>query len=170
MNYPYTINDLASNCKVSTQSIYNLIRKNQAFINDNSVRRQRKIYYNQTAMDFFLSYYGKATTESSVEEKKSAEIPRPEGEQSPAESSSVDDPAASRIKALESELEAKEAEIKRLNDLLAAKETERIELLNQNGALILTLQQEKQEKMLLLPAPRKPFKERFKSIFKSSDR
>ena len=177
MNYPYTINDLSSKCEVSKQSIYNHIRNNQDFINKNSTRKQRKIYYNQAVMDFFLAYYDKAPTEKPDTEKSiTGEVPKKEtpnienpitgevptrGENSVSESSPADD----RIKALESNIDAKDAEIKRLNDLLAAKEEERKELLNQNGALILTIQQLQQEKMLLLPAPKKPLGERVKSLF-----
>jgi len=177
MNYPYTINDLSSKCEVSKQSIYNHIRNNQDFINKNSTRKQRKIYYNQEVMDFFLTYYDKAPTEKpdieksngeEVKPKETSDIEKPIGEEVPnkgeksvSESPSVDD----RIKALESDIDAKDAEIKHLNDLLAAKEEERKELLNQNGALILTIQQLQQEKLLLLPAPKKPLGERIKSIF-----
>ena len=177
MNYPYTINDLSSKCEVSKQSIYNHIRNNQDFINKNSIRKQRKIYYNQEVMDFFLAYYDKAPTEKpdieksngeEVKPKETSDIEKPIGEEVPnkgensvSESPSVDD----RIKALESDIDAKDAEIKHLNDLLAAKEEERKELLNQNGALILTIQQLQQEKLLLLPAPKKPLGERIKSIF-----
>lgn len=165
MNYPYTINDLARNCQVSNQSIYNLIKKNKDFVNENSTRKQRKIYYNQEVMVFFLSYYGQETTESSLVSDHGAEKRSTEGEKSLSGSSSTDEPATSRIKALESEIERKDAEITRLNDLLTAKEAERKELLTQNGALILTIQQLQQEKMLLLPAPRKPIGEKIKGLF-----
>lgn len=165
MNYPYTINDLTRNCQVSTQSIYNLIKKNKDFINDNSTRKQRKIYYNQEVMDFFLSYYGQEATENPLISDHGAERPSTKGEKSLSDSSSTDEPAESRIKALESEIEEKKAEITRLNDLLTAKEAERKELLTQNGALILTIQQLQQEKMLLLPAPKKTIGEKVKSFF-----
>ena len=152
MEYPYTINDIKSECKVSLQSLYTLIKKNKEFINENSIRKQRKIYYNQAAMDFFVSYY---QSEQAPETPKQAEEHAENG------------PSASiRIEVLEAEKDALQAEIASLKKQLEAKETERLELLRQNGALILTLQQEKQEKMLLLPAPKKSFSDKVKSLFK----
>ena len=152
MEYPYTINDIKTATQVSLQSLYTLIKKNQSFIKDNSIRKQRKIYYNQTAMDFFTSYYNA---------EQLPETP-PEAE----EHAEKEPSALFRIEALEAERDALQAEINALKKQLEAKEAERLELLRQNGALILTLQQEKQEKMLLLPAPKKSFSDKVKSIFK----
>ena len=53
MEYKYTINDISETVKISKPSLYALIKKNSAFIKDNSIRKQRKIYYNQAVMDFF---------------------------------------------------------------------------------------------------------------------
>ena len=152
MSYEYTINDIQTKCKVSLQSLYTFIKKNKDFINENSTRKQRKIYYNQAALDFFVSYY---KPEEAPEEPQKAE-----------EQAAVSTSADSRIKELEAANEALKAEISTLKSQLESKEAERIELLRQNGALILTLQQEKQEKMLLLPAPKKSISEKVKSLFK----
>lgn len=154
MEYPYTINDIRSKTNVSLQSLYNLIKKNREFIDKNSTHKQRKIYYNQSAMDFFTNYYNaEATPETPPEAEEHAEK----------------EPSAHfRIEALEAERDALQAEINALRKQLEAKEAERLELLRQNGALILTLQQEKQEKMLLLPPPRKSFSDKVKSIFKNT--
>ena len=154
MNYPYSINDLASKCKVSKQSIYNLIKKNQDFINDNSTRKQRKIYYNQAVMDFFISYY---SPEPSAEEHKTAEDPQ--------ESTSAEEQHETQLDTLKAENDALKAEIDTLRKQLDDKEAERQEMFRQNSALLLMLQQEKQEKMLLLPAPKKPLGEKIKGLF-----
>ena len=153
MDFPYTVNDIVSECKVSKQSIYTLIKKNSTFINDNSMRKQRKIYYSQAAMDFFISYYN-------------AEQP-PETPQKAEEQAEKVISAELHAEKLEAENAALHAEILRLREQLDAKEAERLELLRQNGALILTLQQEKQEKQLLLPAPKKSFGDKVKSLFKN---
>ena len=152
MEYPYTINDIKSKTNVSLQSLYNLIKKNREFIDKNSTHKQRKIYYNQSVMDFFTNYYNAEAT---------PETP-PEAEEHAKEETS----AHLRIEALEAEKAALQAEISALRKQLEAKEAERLELLHANGALILTLQQEKQEKMLLLPGPKKSFADKVKSIFK----
>lgn len=153
MEYPYTINDIKIATQVSLQSLYTLIKKNQSFIKDNSIRKQRKIYYNQAAMDFFTSYYN-------------AEQP-PETPPEAEEHAEKEPSAHFRIEALEAERDALQAEINALRKQLEAKEAERLELLRSNGALILTLQQSQQEKMLLLPPPKKSFSDKVKSIFKS---
>ncbi len=151
MENQYTINQISSIVKVSKQSLYNLIKKNQAFINENSRRIQRKVYYNQSALDFFVSYYNG---------KSAPEMPQNAEEQVSLAEISID--------ALKAEIDALKAEIDTLRKQLDAKEEERKELIRQNGALILTLQQEKQEKMLLLPAPKKSINERIRGLFHAS--
>ena len=165
----YTVKELATTCKVSVQSIYNLKDKNKEFFKQNSKRNQRTIYYNQAVLDFLLDYYrlDKDISDSDkvLYEKIGGETKISERENSPILTSSTDELTESRIKDYESQIDALKAEIERLNKDLATKEEERKELLKQNGALILTLSQEKQEKMLLLPAPKKPFGERVKALF-----
>lgn len=138
MEYKYTINEIASKTKVSLQSLYTLIKKNKEFINDHSRRKQRKVFYDQEAFDFFMEYYGQ---ESHDETPSEGTETAPEDEKKESESQE-------QISALKAEIEALKA---KLEDT----EKERKELLQQNGALILTIQQQQQEKMLLLPAPRK---------------
>ena len=58
-----------------------------------------------------------------------------------------------------------EAENAALHERLAASEEERKELRQQVGMALSALQQEKQEKMLLLPAPRKTIAEKVKVFF-----
>ena len=169
MSYNYTINDISSKCKVSKQSLYNLIKKNQSFINDNSTRRQRKVYYNQAAMDFFVAYYSSPSAEDAenpLQSKKGRDT-EVQAEKSPLEGFPADKPQEDLIKSLREEIDTLKAKIAALQKDLDAKEEERKELFRQNGALLLMLQQEKQEKMLLLPAPKKSFSDRMKSIFKS---
>ena len=48
-------------------------------------------------------------------------------------------------------------------------ESERQELLKQNGNLLLLLSQEKAEKQMLLPAPRKSIREKIRSLFKKEE-
>lgn len=154
MEYQYTIKDIQERVNVSQQSLYSLIKKNKEFINENSTRKQRKVYYNQAVMDFFVSYYlpEKAIPEGSAPLNETLTEAR-ESNESP-------------LDALKAENDALKAEINVLRKQLDDKEAERLELLRQNGALILTLQQTQQEKMLLLPSPKKSFSDKVKSIFK----
>lgn len=169
MEYKYLISNIQEKTKVSITSLTAFKKKHQDFFNNNSIRKHRKIYYNQAAMDFFLSYYSPDTdTEEKIPNKIiDTETGGGTAENPLSESPYREEEEKARINALQDEIKALHAEIDALKAQLAAKENERVELLRQNGALILTLQQEKQEKMLLLPAPKKPFTERFRTFLKS---
>ena len=108
MEFQYDINQIATQCKVSKQSLYTLIKKNYEFINANSTRRQRKIYYNQAVMDFFIAYYQPA---EEVRPKAETEEVRPEAEKSLPSTSSTDEPPEGQLNALQRKIEALEAEI-----------------------------------------------------------
>ena len=168
MKFQYTINDIKEKTNVSLQSLYALIKKNKAFIGENSMRRQRKIYYNQAVMDFFVSYYAPSSADSIESQGQNNErgAEASNTEKSPLESPVTGQPPVSQENALKAEITALKAEIATLKEQLNAKEEERKELIRQNGALILTLQQEKQEKQLFLPAPKKTIGEKLKAIFK----
>ena len=171
MEYKYTINDISETVKISKPSLYALIKKNSAFIKDNSIRKQRKIYYNQAVMDFFIAYYlPEQTPEEGKIPPSSFDIQTAEeqAEKSPLESSYKEEEQQARIDALQAEIGALHAEIDTLRKQLDAKEEERKELLTQNGALILTISQLQQEKLLLLPAPKRSIGERVKGLFHKS--
>ena len=171
MEYQYTINDIKDAVKVSLQSLYTLIKKNQAFINENSIRKQRKIYYNQAAMDFFTSYYQPEATHQSGENQPPQVKPNPaegQAEKSHVEGAQAEGQHESQQNALQRKIDALEAEIGTLRKQLNDKEDERKELLRQNGALILTISQLQQEKLLLLPAPKRSIGERVKGLFHKS--
>lgn len=149
-NYQYSIEELSSICQKSKQSIYNLIKQNQEFIKDNSKRYGRRIKYNQEVLNYLLEYYGMESSEH---------------HQDTQSDESTSSTRATLDASAEGKIEALKAEIDRLVNLLEETEAERKELLKQNGALILTLQQEKQEKQLYLPAPKKTITERIKGLF-----
>lgn len=144
-DYPYTVEDISTICKRSKQAIYNLVKANREFINNNSITYQRKKMYNQDALLFFTNYY---------------QVEAPEVD---TLNETIKQEARS-IEELQTEVKQLKEEVDTLKQLLEDKESERKELLQQNGALILTLQQEKQEKMLLLPAPRKTIGEWMKGL------
>ena len=165
MNYPFTIEDLAKKCQVTKQSIYNLISKNKEFIKNNSIKQGRKIKYNQAVLDWFLGYYDKLEQDTVEDEAPQQPAEAPTEPLEPTLDETTPKPAEAPTGAVEAEIAALRQEVEELKQQLAAKEAERLELLKQNGALILTLQQEKQEKLLLLPAPKKSLGERFKALF-----
>lgn len=168
MEFQYTIDQIATRCGVSITSINNLKKKNQELINANSTRRQRKIYYNEVVMDFFLSYYQPEKASESLKNGPTAEgsdTEAPKAENSPLEDPSTDRAHESQTDALNAEIDALKAQIDNLKKELEVKELERRELFRQNGALLLMLQQEKKEKQLFLPTPKKSFSEKVKSLF-----
>jgi len=168
MEYKYTINDISATVKISKPSLYALIKKNSAFIKDNSIRKQRKIYYNQAVMDFFVSYYSPDTEKKIPDEVIDTDTAEAQTENSLLEASYKEEEQQARIDTLHAEIEALHAEIDTLRKQLDAKEEERKELLRQNGALILTISQLQQEKQLLLPAPKRSIGERVKGLFHKS--
>lgn len=170
MEYKYLITDIQAKTNVSITSLTAFKKKHQDFFNNNSTRKHRKIYYNQAAMDFFISYYSPDTdTDKKIPDKIiDTETGGGKAENPLSETSSKEEEFKTRIDALQTKIDALHAEIDILRRQLEEKEEERKELIRQNGALILTLQQEKQEKQLFLPAPKKTLGEKIKGIFKSN--
>lgn len=156
MTYQYSADDLSRICQVSKQSIYNLLSKDKDFIKDNSTKRGRKVRYNQAVADYVLEYYEidkDESTPAAAEETSDAEVSRND-----AASNQIINDLETRIKELEMQIAEKDAQLQKI-------EAERVELLRQNGALILSLQTEQQTTRALLPAPRRSFAERLKNLF-----
>lgn len=183
MEYKYLITDIQAKTKVSITSLTAFKKKHQEFFNQNSTRIQRKIYYNQAAMDFFLAYYQPdreaesekisvpdMDTDTDKKDPDSVkEMPAEvQAEKSPVEAQKADEPPEAQLTALQRKIDALEAEIGALRKQLDDKEDERKELLRQNGALILTISQLQQEKQLLLPAPKKNLTDRVKALFRKA--
>lgn len=166
MEYKYLITDIQAKTNVSITSLTAFKKKHQDFFNNNSTRKHRKIYYNQAAMDFFISYYSPDTDKKIPDKIIDTETGGGKAENSLSETSYTDRPQEREEEVSKAEIEALKAEIAALKKQLEETETEKKELFRQNSQLLLLLQQEKQEKMLLLPAPKKPFSEKVKSIFK----
>lgn len=183
MGYPYTVNDLLSIFKISKTTFYSQVKKNQDFFAANSIKvrdegKKSKSYfkYNQSVFDFFASQYGKGKNETESEalgntapqEDASTPILEKNGQEdalsakapeTPTEAPEGESQYKDTINALQAKIDALEAK-------LEAAEAERRELVAQNGNLLLLLSQEKQEKQLLLPAPKKTIGERIKSLFR----
>ena len=71
--------------------------------------------------------------------------------------------------ATENELNNLKIKYDELKEAYEKVESERQELLKQNGNLLLLLSQEKAEKQMLLPAPRKSIREKIRSLFKKEE-
>ena len=182
MEYPYDIQDLSNSCGISKASVYAFIKKNKDFFEDNSIRVREnststkpKVKYNQVAMDFLLAHYGKKDSKEAQAREvlsndfsmEAREVASNLRENAPTSASEKEADQIS-IETLQTKISALEAKIEALEKALAEKEEERKQLLNQNGALILTIQQQQTEKMMLLPAPKKSIRERIKGFFSKS--
>lgn len=158
MEYPYSIKDISSKVGKTVQSLYTLIKRNQEFINQNSKKEGRFIKYNQAVLDWFINYYGVSTEDATHQETQ--EDAQDGFKQAAAASS--DETALIEANA---RIAVLEAENKELRDRLAKCEAER-EAANQNlGMALSALTLEKQEKMLLLPPPRRSLMAAIKSAF-----
>lgn len=141
----YTISEISEKCNVSKQSIYNLINKNKDFIQSHLKKEGRKIFYDDTVLQFFIEYYNESEHKEEINKEQNKEIEN-----------------------LKAKIKEAELEIEKLKKQLEESNEERKNLINQNGALILALTQEKQEKQLLLQAPKKTLKEKLQNLFKSN--
>ena len=172
----YTIKDIAEACGVSKQAVYKLIDKHSQLVDTSTVKRGRKVFYSQPLLDFCLTHYrGELSTSEGV---KSLEKPRIDAAEAaecvnrqPSTASEVDrltsevDRLTAEVDKLKKKNKRLKATVKELENLLEQSEAERAELIKQNGIALLALSQEKQEKRLLLPEPRKPLREKVKGLF-----
>ena len=144
-----------------------MIKKNQAFIKQNSRKEGRFTKYNQAVMDWFVSYYGAAQDDGS-QQGTTTEMAQ-EGHQE-ASSKQAEDLSCQLLQAKIEALEALNAE---LRDRISFLEKERRDLQEQVGLSLDLLRREKdeKEKILLLPPPqpeqqpRKTFAEKVKGFF-----
>lgn len=158
MEYPYSIKDISSKVGKTVQSLYTLIKRNQEFINQNSKKEGRFIKYNQAVLDWFINYYGVSTADATPQDAQedAQDASKLAADASSDEMSLIE--AKARIAVLE-------AENKELRERLAKCDAER-EAANQNlGMALSALTLEKQEKMLLLPPPRRSLMAAIKSAF-----
>lgn len=180
MDYPYTVNDIITKFHISKTTFYAQVKKNTDFFTANSTKikavgEKNKPFtrYNQAVYDFFASQYGIEEAVSAVpladleaeprEDDRDRERDAVEATETPPESffSPADD-----VKPTQEDKNALQAKIEALEAKLAEAEAERKELISQNSHLLLLLSQEKQEKQLLLPAPKKSIGERLKGLFR----
>lgn len=164
MAYQYQMKELSSIVKKTPQAIHELIKRNQEFssvINDNSIKKGRLRFYNQVVLDWLINHYQvgsetEAALGGEIIETDVQEIPEPTPPGTPDTSAELEN--------LRQEVKRLTEENERLRAAYDKAETERGELMKQNGVLALTLQQVQQEKMLYLPAPKKPFGERVRDF------
>lgn len=187
----YTVNELITTFKISKETFYKVKGKNKQLFTDNSIKVREEgksgkpiFKYNQSVFDFLASQYG--TEEATaflenasaggtlLETETAGGISSPsfksasaggtltEATETPPEAPAIEEATAKEIDTLKAEIDA-------LKRQLEQAEGERAELIKQNGNLLLLLNQEKAEKQLLLPKPKKSFSSRLKSLFRKKE-
>lgn len=158
----YTIKDIAEACGVSKQAVYKLIDKHGQLVDTSTIKEGRKVFYSQPLFDFCLTHYrGEQSTAEGVESREKPHIDTAEVDRLTSEV----DRLTAEVDKLKKKNKRLKATVKELENLLEQSEAERAELIKQNGIALLALSQEKQEKRLLLPEPRKPLREKVKGLF-----
>lgn len=147
----YDINELASIAQVSKQSIYNLLAKDKEFVKQHSSKKQRKIYYDANVLSMLLDYYGLSNEASSVEEPPTEPTEAPTSPAAQEQASMPTQALQSRIEALEAELKAANVLLEDYRARIKYLEDSQKGILEQTGLALLMLQEERQKQ---LPAPR----------------
>lgn len=155
------MHDISFLCRVANitqQTFYRLVRTDSDFrtiVENGRTKLGNSYKYDDTVLEWLTNRYSIDITSANGSET--------------AQNASAD---TESINALMAENEALRAEIEALRATLAEKESshaaERKELESQTAQVLLLLQQEKQEKLALLPAPDKSgtFLDRLKNLFK----
>lgn len=159
----YSMDELSTKLNISKQSLYKLINKNQelsTLISEHSTREKRKILYDDAVLSWLSRYYRHDTPDETNQGVSNGVV----GVISENQNAIILQ-YTSRITELEKkigELEAQLNEEKEVNK----------QLRQDNGALILTVQQmtntafqQYQASVKMLPAPRKTFFKRVKAFF-----
>jgi len=165
-NGKYTIKDLTAAVSITSPTFYNLIKRNSDFkelLDKHTTNRGRQKFFDEEVLTYLKDYYlqeggGGGTQEQAAERQLEAVKPP------------IDD---SEVSALRQQLEAAENDCKVLQmkvDTLT-QETEVLRDDKQHleqtvNQLLMLLEQEKREKMLYLPKPRRTLAEVVKGLFK----
>ena len=145
---------------ISQATFYRLIRENKSLrvlTENNATKKGKRKYYSDTVLQWLLKHNDSPldtpTSETPVSEHTQQQIPP----QHP-----------NREELLLEQVAILKAEVERLTNALASKETESNALIYQVTTLTALLNQEKQEKLALLPAPKTTLKQRIKALFKKA--
>jgi len=152
MENGYTIKEIADKVHRSQQSIYAMIKKNQAFVEEHSARRGRMTTYDEEVMQWLADYYA---DEGHAEGQKAAQ------DSAEAIGLRIELEAVKKdLEAVQARMEAIERERDELKERLTRSEEDKRAADERVGLALVALQAEKQEKLLLLPKPKRGIVER----------
>ena len=143
MEYNYTIKDIATKTGKTIQSIQKLRNKNTQFLNENTQTRGRFIYFNETALQWFLNYYGIKTTTEEAQDTNKDET----------------------IASFEEQINDLKTRLAEAEDRRSKAEAEAQQAREQLGMALDALRQAQQMNTLLLPPPRRTMGQKIKNFF-----
>lgn len=153
----FGIKELCQQSNISQQTFYRLCRDSKEFRNLVETNREKKgngYKYKEPVLSWLLDYYG--IEPSKTENKTASEPPETPSHASAGSPCGID--ALTEINSLKAEIEALRASI-------SEKEKEIEYLRTQNAQILCLFQMEKQEKALLLTAPKKSLVELIRKAF-----
>ena len=167
MEKRFTMADLkAASGGKSRQALYNLMRNNPdlaALLENHSTVDGHNRFYDVSIVEWVKDYYFKQQKGPAIAADVPITFSEEQNSNNPNNTSPLMvDELQARIKDLEAQLESKDATI---NELIQ----QATEAQKQASQLLLLLQEEKQEKMKLLPAPSKGIFTKIKGLFKKSN-
>ena len=167
----YSMKDLSSIIKRTPQSIHSLIKNNQelsSIVKQHTEKKGRNVFYDEAVLEWLRAYYGIEAAAEEPQEPASGETLNPtandvgagvgEPEEEPIPEPTAPDDRDAIIARQEEQITFLKAQVIELTN-------DKAYLREENARLLLLLQEEKAEKRLLLPAPRKPIGERIRALF-----
>lgn len=169
----YSMDELTKKVGKTRQAIYNLIKTDaelSSIVSQSKVKQGQSVKYGEDVLQYLIKHYNVSVSPDGVgvspAEPEAEEVPEPTRPQNDATDAAGDASSRTEIEALQKELEVIQKAYEALQAAYDKTEAERADLVRQNGILALTLQQVQQEKMLYLPAPKKPFSQRMMDLFR----
>lgn len=157
MEYNYTMRDIATKTGKTTQSIQKLRNKNSEFLNQHTQTKGRFIYFDETAFEWFLNYYGIETTKTTEESQQD--------EEQPQDSTQGIDSKDEEIARLKEELENAKNLLAQAEGRKEKAEAEAQEAREQLGMALMALRDTQQMNNRLLPPPKQSIGTRIKKFF-----
>lgn len=155
----YTIAQIANKVKKSNQAIYKLISNNKdlsELLHDNTITVGKGKQYSITVLEWIQTYY-EQIEESKTPTEEEQEAISEENTKQKQEIEELKKQLATKeqeIALLKQDIEHLKEKVETAEKARAEAQEEKQSIYQQNGALLMLLAQEKQEKKLLLEAPR----------------
>lgn len=165
----HTVKEMCDICHITSRTFYRAVKQNEDFrkmVEETKEETPKGSTYGEPVLDWLKKKYLRKSDE---QETHTMPVEPPSSPAKPPDGVKCDNPAPETRSALEREIEGFTAKVEKLElenaflreQVAALKEDKKV-LNEQFSNTLLLFTQEKQEKQLLLPAPKKPLMERMK--------